>query len=59
MRTAFLIGSMIVTLALVFYSLGYLNERKRQLITASESVANFVYFTIIGSCDLYLNSLFH
>lgn len=28
-----MIGSMIVTVALVFYSLGYFNERKRRLIT--------------------------
>jgi hypothetical protein len=34
MRTASIIGSVVVTIALVFYSLGYINERKRQLITA-------------------------
>jgi hypothetical protein len=34
MRTASIIGSMVVTIALVFYSLGYLNERRRQLITS-------------------------
>lgn len=33
MKIASMIGSMIVTLALVFYSLGYFNERKRRLIT--------------------------
>jgi hypothetical protein len=34
MRPASIIGSMVVTIALVFYSLGYLNERRRQLITS-------------------------
>lgn len=33
MKIASMIGSMIVTVALVFYSLGYFNERKRKLIT--------------------------
>jgi len=34
MRTASIIGSMVVTIALVFYSLGYINERRKQLITS-------------------------
>ncbi len=34
MKAASLIGSMVVTIALVFYSLGYFNERKKQLITS-------------------------
>jgi hypothetical protein len=34
MKTASIIGSMIVTFALLFYSLGYFNERKRRLITS-------------------------
>jgi hypothetical protein len=33
MKTASMIGSFIVTIALVFYSIGYTTERRRQLIT--------------------------
>jgi hypothetical protein len=33
MKTASVIGSFIVTIALVFYSIGYTRERRRQLIT--------------------------
>jgi len=34
MKTASMIGSFIVTIALVFYSLGYTRERRRQLVTS-------------------------
>lgn len=34
MKTSSIIGSFIVTIALVFYSIGYTRERKRQLVTA-------------------------
>jgi hypothetical protein len=34
MKTASIIGSFIVTIALVFYSLGYTRERRRQLVTS-------------------------
>jgi hypothetical protein len=33
MKTASIIGSFIVTMAMVFYSIGYTRERRRQLIT--------------------------
>jgi hypothetical protein len=42
MRTASIIGSMVVTIALVFYSLGYINERRRQLITSEV----LIFYTI-------------
>jgi hypothetical protein len=48
MRTASIIGSMVVTIALVFYSLGYLNERKRQLITSRV----LLFYTIGVSLDI-------
>jgi hypothetical protein len=34
MKTASMIGSFIVTIAMVFYSLGYTRERRRQLVTS-------------------------
>jgi len=48
MRTASIIGSMVVTIALVFYSLGYINERKRQLITSRV----LLFYTIGVSLDI-------
>jgi hypothetical protein len=48
MRTASIIGSMVVTIALVFYSLGYLNERRKQLITARV----LLFYTIGVSLDI-------
>ncbi len=34
MKTASIIGSMIVTVALVFYSIGFTKEQRRQLVTS-------------------------
>ena len=34
MKTASMIGSMVVTIALVFYSTGYINEKRKQLVTS-------------------------
>ena len=48
MRTASIIGSMVVTIALVFYSLGYINERRKQLITARV----LLFYTIGVSLDI-------
>jgi hypothetical protein len=35
MKTASMIGSMVVTIALVFYSIGFSKERKRKLVSSS------------------------
>jgi hypothetical protein len=48
MKTASMIGSFIVTIAMVFYSLGFSRERKRQLITSG--VLSF--YTIGISLDI-------
>jgi hypothetical protein len=48
MKTASMIGSFIVTIALVFYSLGYTRERRRQLVTSG--VLSF--YTIGVSLDI-------
>jgi hypothetical protein len=48
MRTASIIGSTIVTFALVFYSLGYFNERRKQLITTRV----LLFYTIGVSLDI-------
>ena len=48
MKTASMIGSFIVTIALVFYSLGYTRERRRQLVTSG--VLSF--YTIGISLDI-------
>ena len=48
MRTASIIGSMTVTIALVFYSLGYFNERRRKLITSRV----LLFYTIGVSLDI-------
>jgi hypothetical protein len=48
MKTASMIGSFIVTLALVFYSLGFTRERRRQLVTPG--VLSF--YTIGVSLDI-------
>jgi hypothetical protein len=48
MKTASIIGSFIVTFALVFYSIGYTRERRRQLITPG--VLSF--YTIGVSLDI-------
>ncbi len=34
MKAASIIGSMVVTIALVFYSTGYINEKRKQLVTS-------------------------
>lgn len=43
MRIASIIGSMIVTIALIFYSLGYFNERKKRVINTS-----ILFFYTVG-----------
>jgi hypothetical protein len=48
MKTASMIGSFIVTIALVFYSLGYARERRRQLVTS----AVLSFYTIGVSLDI-------
>jgi hypothetical protein len=48
MKTATMIGSFIVTIALVFYSLGFSRERRRQLVTSG--VLSF--YTIGISLDI-------
>jgi hypothetical protein len=48
MKTASMIGSFIVTMALIFYSTGYFNERRRQLVT--KAVLSF--YTIGVSLDI-------
>jgi hypothetical protein len=48
MKTASIIGSFVVTIALVFYSIGYTKERRRQLVTPS--VLSF--YTIGISLDI-------
>ena len=48
MRIASIAGSMIVTFALVFYSLGYINERKGRLITSRV----LFFYTIGVSLDI-------
>jgi hypothetical protein len=48
MKTTLMIGSFIVTIALVFYSIGFYQERRRQLVTAR--VLSF--YTIGVSLDI-------
>jgi hypothetical protein len=48
MRNASIIGSMVVTIALVFYTLGFINERRRQLITSRV----LLFYTIGVSLDI-------
>ena len=43
MKTASIIGSMIVTLALVFYSIGFAKERKKKIISSG-----ILFFYTIG-----------
>ena len=48
MRTASIMGSMVVTIALVFYTLGYITERRRKLITARV----LLFYTLGVSLDI-------
>jgi hypothetical protein len=48
MKTASIIGSMIVTLALVFYSLGFVKEQRKKRITHSI----LLFYTIGVSLDI-------
>jgi hypothetical protein len=48
MKTASMIGSFIVTIALVFYSIGFTRERRRQLVTPG--ILSF--YTIVVSLDI-------
>lgn len=43
MKTASIIGSMVVTIALVFYSIGFINEKRKQLV-----VTRVLFFYTIG-----------
>ena len=43
MKTILMIGSLIVTIALVFYSIGFANELKKQLVTS-----RVIFFYTIG-----------
>jgi len=48
MQTASIIGSMVVTLALVFYSTGYLIEQRKKLVTSRV----LLFYTIGVSLDI-------
>jgi hypothetical protein len=48
MRAASIMGSMVVTIALVFYTLGYITERRRKLITARV----LLFYTLGVSLDI-------
>jgi hypothetical protein len=48
MKLASMIGSFIVTIALVFYSIGYTRERRRQLVTSGV----LTFYTIGVSLDI-------
>jgi hypothetical protein len=48
MKTASIIGSLIVTLALVFYSIGFAKERRKKLITSTV----LLFYTIGVSLDI-------
>src|SRR5664280_3795687 len=48
MKTASIIGSMIVTLALVFYSIGFAKERKKRIISSGV----LFFYTIGISLDI-------
>jgi hypothetical protein len=45
MKTVSMIASLVVTLALIFYSIGFSKERKRKLVTG-----NVLFFYTIGVC---------
>jgi hypothetical protein len=53
MKTILMIGSLIVTIALVFYSLGFANERKRKLVTSRV----ILFFTIGVTLDITATTL--
>ena len=48
MKTVSMIGSMVVTIALVFYSIGFAKERKRKLVTNPV----LLFYTIGVSLDI-------
>jgi hypothetical protein len=48
MKTASIIGSLIVTLALVFYSIGFAKERRKKVITSTV----LLFYTIGVSLDI-------
>jgi hypothetical protein len=48
MKTASIIGSMIVTVALVFYSIGFTKEQRRQLVTSRV----LLFYTIGVTLDI-------
>jgi len=48
MKTASIIGSMIVTLALIFYSIGFAKEQRRKMVTS----AVLFFFTVGVSLDI-------
>ncbi|MFZ0282668.1 MAG: hypothetical protein WAL29_13540 [Bacteroidales bacterium] len=43
MKTASIIGSIVVTIALIFYTIGFINENKRKLVTSK-----VLFFYTIG-----------
>lgn len=48
MKTASIIGSLVVTLALVFYSIGFAKERRKKLVTYNV----LLFYTIGVSLDI-------
>jgi hypothetical protein len=48
MKTASMVGSLIVTIALVFYSIGYTKEKRRQMVTSRV----LLYYTMGLTLDI-------
>lgn len=53
MKTVSIIGSLVVTLALVFYSIGFAKEQKRKLVTYSV----LLFYTVGVSLDITATAL--
>lgn len=48
MKTVSIIGSMVVTIALVFYSIGFIKERRKQLVSSGV----LLFYTIGVTLDI-------
>ena len=48
MKTASIIGSMVVTIALIFYSIGFAKERRKQIVSSGV----LLFYTIGVSLDI-------
>lgn len=53
MKTVSMIGSMVVTIALIFYSIGFAREQRRKLITSGV----LLFYTIGVSLDITATTL--